>query len=166
MKQRLSRGRCKVCGREVRAHSPSPSASVDLPISAAVEELKAVPSWPHSLEPEAEADRRIYEDPPCNVSSWGRRDAIRSSIYAGFRPRRIATNQAFEERHHSPGRASSMGTRPAPSSGSFSSSSRPPAYTRQTRFPSNRSFPYASACRANQGRLVPATATQHRYHHA
>ena len=76
-------------------------------------------------EPEVKRDQPLMAVYSSVDSSRGRRNVMRSTIYSGFRTRRIAMKIQFEERRHSTGRGLSMGTPSGFVAGSFSRSSRP-----------------------------------------
>ncbi len=89
--------------------------------------IPVVPSPAHSLEPEAEGDRPGRATAPSCVSSWGRRNVRRSTIYSGSPvDTDVAMKKTYEGRHHSPWRRSVMGPPSWHWSGSSSRSSRPP----------------------------------------
>ncbi len=79
-------------------------------------------------EPEVKRDQPLMAVHSSVDSSRGRRNVMRSTIYSGFRTRRIAMKNKFEERRHSKARGSSMGTPSGFVSGSFSRWSRPPGH--------------------------------------
>ena len=94
--------------------------------------FQVVPSPPHSLEPEVEGTRPSGTSLCTETSSWGRRDVVAHASIRGFAVSRTAMKKSYEGRRHSPSRASPIGARPWPKSGSSLKSSRPPAFTRQT----------------------------------
>jgi hypothetical protein len=106
------------------------------------------------------------------LSSRGRRHVMRSTIYSGFRTRRIAMKIQFEERRHSNSRGSSMGTPSGFVAGSFSRSSRPPGHGLTLCFNQRRPFGGAQSDLSalfthdlHHGLPIPATALEHRHHH-
>lgn len=119
-------------------------------------------------EPEVEGDPKTGKALQ-GTTSWGRRDAVRSTIYSGScREGHVAMKKNFEGRLHSPRRRSLMGSPSGGLAGSSSKSSRPPDFARQTTQRLNSSGQATvggSLCRpSHHRRLIPATATQHRNH--
>ncbi len=142
---------------ENSAHIPSRRRRrSNCPISAGAGQVRVVPSPPYSLEPEVEEDRRIQTIWTSGISSGGRRDAIRSTIYSGFRRRRTAMKKNFEKRRHSPLRRSMMESPSGGLSGSLLESSHPPAYTRQTTscIRNHSQVTTKQACRSNHRRTI------------